>query len=253
MANEDIAPYSGAEVQAATDQALATLLWVSTTEDGTPLDQEYTTEDFAPQMIKGMHKLIDSFMTENLEILVKSGHVAGWGNDMGKVEQIGHDYVLTTGGHGAGFWDRGLGELGDKLTEACKAESHEWCVFPLDDGKLWCDDLQGYDAGDGHAQEGVEAIAKAYGWTVGAGWGDSYKNLHVYKAGMRTLHIGLNEDGTVDTVGVVHKPGDPSSLRPVNFPNPDGPEFQVTALVAFVSHALSADLLNPTTDEEDDK
>jgi hypothetical protein len=30
--------------------------------------------------------------------------------------QIGHDLWLTRNHHGAGFWDRGLGEIGDKLT-----------------------------------------------------------------------------------------------------------------------------------------
>ena len=34
--------------------------------------------------------------------------------------QAGHDLWLTTNGHGVGFWDRGLGDLGDKLTELCK-------------------------------------------------------------------------------------------------------------------------------------
>ena len=29
--------------------------------------------------------------------------------------QFGHDYYLTREGHGVGFWDRGLGELGDRL------------------------------------------------------------------------------------------------------------------------------------------
>ena len=31
-------------------------------------------------------------------------------------EQVGHDFWLTSQGHGAGFWDRGLEELGDTLT-----------------------------------------------------------------------------------------------------------------------------------------
>jgi len=30
--------------------------------------------------------------------------------------QVGHDLWLTRNGHGAGFWDRGLGEVGDKLS-----------------------------------------------------------------------------------------------------------------------------------------
>jgi hypothetical protein len=33
----------------------------------------------------------------------------------------GHDFYLTRNGHGAGFWDRGLGELGDRLTKAAGA------------------------------------------------------------------------------------------------------------------------------------
>jgi hypothetical protein len=32
-------------------------------------------------------------------------------------EQVGHDFWLTARRHGAGFWDRGLGERGDFLTE----------------------------------------------------------------------------------------------------------------------------------------
>jgi len=33
-------------------------------------------------------------------------------------EQAGHDFWLTRNGHGAGFWDRGLGNIGDKLTDS---------------------------------------------------------------------------------------------------------------------------------------
>jgi hypothetical protein len=36
-------------------------------------------------------------------------------------EQIGHDFWMTRNHHGAGFWDRGLGEQGVKLTEIAHA------------------------------------------------------------------------------------------------------------------------------------
>lgn len=36
-------------------------------------------------------------------------------------EQVGHDFYLTRCGHGAGFWDRGLGEQGDKLTDLAES------------------------------------------------------------------------------------------------------------------------------------
>ena len=34
--------------------------------------------------------------------------------------RAGNDYWYTRNGHGTGFWDRGLGELGDKLAAACR-------------------------------------------------------------------------------------------------------------------------------------
>lgn len=36
-------------------------------------------------------------------------------------EQHGHDFALTRNHHGAGFWDRGYGDVGDRLTEAAQA------------------------------------------------------------------------------------------------------------------------------------
>ena len=36
-------------------------------------------------------------------------------------EQFGHDFWLTRNGHGAGFWDRGLGALGSELSEAARS------------------------------------------------------------------------------------------------------------------------------------
>jgi hypothetical protein len=32
-------------------------------------------------------------------------------------EMLGHDLWLTRNGHGVGFWDRDLGDLGDLLTD----------------------------------------------------------------------------------------------------------------------------------------
>jgi hypothetical protein len=38
---------------------------------------------------------------------------------------LGHDLWLTAAGHGAGFWDRGLGAAGARLTAYAK-------LFPMD-------------------------------------------------------------------------------------------------------------------------
>ncbi|WP_156096594.1 hypothetical protein [Amycolatopsis jejuensis] len=36
---------------------------------------------------------------------------------------LGHDFALSRAGHGTGFWDRGLGDVGDRLHRAAKVYS----------------------------------------------------------------------------------------------------------------------------------
>jgi hypothetical protein len=51
-------------------------------------------------------------------------------------EMIGHDFWLTRNGHGAGFWDRGLGEQGDRLTDLAKTYgARDLCLS--DDGLVY--------------------------------------------------------------------------------------------------------------------
>jgi hypothetical protein len=61
-------------------------------------------------------------------------------NEQGRDDkQLGHDFYLTRNGHGAGFWDRGLGKLGDELTAmADPFGSYE--LYIGDDGKLYGSD-----------------------------------------------------------------------------------------------------------------
>jgi hypothetical protein len=41
----------------------------------------------------------------------------------------GHDFWLTRNRHGAGFWDRGLGKVGETLTELAHPYGEAWVVF----------------------------------------------------------------------------------------------------------------------------
>lgn len=50
-------------------------------------------------------------------------------------ERAGNDYWYTRNGHGTGFWDRGLGEIGDKLADACRY--HEVHMVRGDDGLIY--------------------------------------------------------------------------------------------------------------------
>ena len=50
----------------------------------------------------------------------------------------GHDFALTRNGHGAGFWDRGLGDLGDRLADAARVYG-EASLWPDEVGKLYAE------------------------------------------------------------------------------------------------------------------
>jgi hypothetical protein len=50
----------------------------------------------------------------------------------------GHDFFLTRNGHGVGFWDRDLGAVGDKLTEAAKVYG-ETSLYITSDGQVHCE------------------------------------------------------------------------------------------------------------------
>ena len=50
-------------------------------------------------------------------------------------KQVGHDFWLTRNGHGTGFWDRGLGELGEELTRRCKPYG-EASLYVGDNGEI---------------------------------------------------------------------------------------------------------------------
>jgi hypothetical protein len=87
-------------------------LWSSTDDEGEPLDAVYSIDDISATTYGQMSEDVLQFIKTNEALLIASGQ---------SDEQIGHDFWLTRNGHGAGFWDRGLGDVGDKLTEACKA------------------------------------------------------------------------------------------------------------------------------------
>lgn len=84
------------------------------------------------------------FVDYNLHLLVPFCEALGpWvgTDDRGYCEdpaeaRAGHDFWLTRQGHGTGFWDRGLGEIGDKLTDACKSYGEAPMLFETHDGEV---------------------------------------------------------------------------------------------------------------------
>ena len=85
-------------------------IWSSTDEDGRPLDHfdASLTEDAETTMLADCEDFIDYCDRMGLDI------------DGARLspEQVGADFWLTRNRHGAGFWDRDLGRLGEELTDA---------------------------------------------------------------------------------------------------------------------------------------
>jgi len=96
--------------------------WSSTDENGEPLDPY----QFSDEAEKRMQADLNSFCEEMTPELEEAYDEAG-----GTPEQFAHDFWLTRNGHGVGFWDRGLGEIGDKLTKMSKV--HGSCNLYLNE------------------------------------------------------------------------------------------------------------------------
>lgn len=118
MADDFTAAYVECALWAESDQ--------SDDSGGQQLSENYDANDIDPATLASMIADCTDFQEANEEDLYQSGL---------SDEYAGHDFWLTRNGHGAGFWDRGLGETGKKLTDAAHAYG-EFNIYVGDDGKI---------------------------------------------------------------------------------------------------------------------
>lgn len=100
-------------------------LWSTVLEDGAAMDSRYSVDDLAPVARQKMaDDCRDFFNARGVDLTLVGAEAAGI------------DFWLTRNRHGAGFWDRGLGDLGKRLTDAANAFG-ECELYIGDDGKLY--------------------------------------------------------------------------------------------------------------------
>lgn len=100
--------FNQSDVDEFTDGYITCALWCGSgdEEDQDALDDtEISLESFDTLSKQGIISDCTKFMTDNHKLLKGLS-----------MSQSGHDFWLTRNHHGTGFWDRGLGEIGDKLT-----------------------------------------------------------------------------------------------------------------------------------------
>lgn len=115
------------QVENAVQGALECALWLGQTYDAEAEETEasdlrHRAAEVPVDVLEALTEDVQTFLASNADLLEQAigrypdsstlGHTVG--------EQIGHDFMLTRNHHGAGFWDRGLGDLGDYLTRNCE-------------------------------------------------------------------------------------------------------------------------------------
>lgn len=113
-----------------TQAYISCMLW--TDEEGLKADLGRTPSslDIDEAALAGIALSCVEFQDENKELLAQAYNVLDYTE-----EQAGHDFWLTRNGHGAGFWDRGIGAVGDALSKAAKAAGERW-TYVGDDKRI---------------------------------------------------------------------------------------------------------------------
>lgn len=81
-----------------------------------PHFDEQGIADFTDEALSAIRRECRDFIEGNEDDLLW----AVWETHGYPWDHAGHDFYLTRCGHGAGFWDRGLGDAGERLSEAAK-------------------------------------------------------------------------------------------------------------------------------------
>ena len=99
------------------------------------LIEDFGPDDLSDEARKELREEIESFLEENAEDL-QAALDSGTGYSEG---HIGQDIALTRNHHGAGFWDRGLGAVGTRLTDAAHNLGAFSCLrgLGMEPGGLW--------------------------------------------------------------------------------------------------------------------
>ncbi|UTN92852.1 hypothetical protein SEA_BENCH_134 [Mycobacterium Phage Bench] len=135
---------SGADINAMVEGYLDAQLWAGLDyrEEGSEpvhYDENYSREDIAEDYVAAVRAELTEVVAQHplaVRMYLNARNVRlDWeGSEWSSA--FGHDFYLTREGHGAGFWDRGLGELGEYLTGIAKSYGSAETLHDNGNGKL---------------------------------------------------------------------------------------------------------------------
>jgi hypothetical protein len=124
------------EMEDIIDGYVTALLWANAWQDseseGEPelaegAHHEYDLSSFSESDQASIREDVEAFVVSNAEDIAEwvrrkcDGYTYSDTSELRDIARgVGHDFLLTRSGHGAGFWDRGMGELGDWLSAAAR-------------------------------------------------------------------------------------------------------------------------------------
>lgn len=115
---------------------LGCALWSSTDDKDEPIDNSHDISDVSDECLQKAIEDCAAFQRDNAQLLEQAYALYSHSPEWSHAEQAGHDFWLTRNRHGAGFWDRGLGPVGQKLTDA--AHTYGECnLYIGDDHKVY--------------------------------------------------------------------------------------------------------------------
>lgn len=117
-------------LDAFTQNYVETMFWTDCNSDNEDGLADATFAELSP---KALAEIIEDCTTfqANHRADLDAAYATGLYNEA----QAGHDFWLTRNRHGAGFWDRGLGGIGKRLTNASHAYGSA-DLYRGDDGQI---------------------------------------------------------------------------------------------------------------------
>lgn len=124
----------------------AAALWSSVDENGNPLDDNFCIDGVSfASLLSSARDMKDFLASANSEEDPAGEYDSLFDAYCARVRRtdanpsiacFAHDFWLTRNGHGVGFWDRGLGKVGSKLTDMAKVYGGV-DLYVGDNGKIY--------------------------------------------------------------------------------------------------------------------